>query len=193
MTNIKYQNYKHYKIPITTNPLDYGKLVTKFNYDNYTHFVIQSKEGNLINFKQFEKYNEIEIFNKGDIILTYKDELISNNKFMRILDNKKYYFENNQEILFLKNMKTKFISKLSEIKNFKNKFITLDIETFNKENILIPYLIKFYDGINYHSYWLGNYSNVEAMILDCFNDILIRKYNTSNVYIHNLAKFDIIF
>jgi hypothetical protein len=31
------------------------------------------------------------------------------------------------------------------------------------------------------------------MILDCFKDILIRKYNRSNVYIHNLAKFDIIF
>jgi len=31
------------------------------------------------------------------------------------------------------------------------------------------------------------------MILDCFKDILIRKYNKTNVYIHNLAKFDIIF
>jgi|SRR5712664_4177918 len=31
------------------------------------------------------------------------------------------------------------------------------------------------------------------MILDCFKDILIRKYNRTNVYIHNLAKFDIIF
>ena len=191
--NLSLQNYKNNKLPISYNPLDYGKIITKFTFDNYTQFILQTKEGNLINFKQFGKYNEIEIFNKGDIILTYKDEFISNNKFMRILDNKKYYFENNQEILFLKNMKTKFISKLSEIKNFKNKFITLDIETFNKENILIPYLIKFYDGINYHSYWLGNYSNVEPMILDCFNDILIRKYNSSNVYIHNLAKFDIIF
>jgi c-di-GMP-binding flagellar brake protein YcgR len=74
------------------------------------------------------------------------------NKFIRILDNKKYYFENNQEILFMKDMKTRFISKLSAIKNFQNKFITLDIETFNKENILIPYLIRFYDGINCYSY-----------------------------------------
>ena len=31
------------------------------------------------------------------------------------------------------------------------------------------------------------------MILDCFRNILIRKYNSSNIYIHNLAKFDIIF
>jgi len=32
-------------------------------------------------------------------------------------------------------MKTRFISKLSEIKNLKNKFITLDIETFIKDSI----------------------------------------------------------
>jgi alkyl sulfatase BDS1-like metallo-beta-lactamase superfamily hydrolase len=31
------------------------------------------------------------------------------------------------------------------------------------------------------------------MILDCFKDILIRKYNGYKIYVHNLAKFDIIF
>jgi len=28
---IKFQNYKHYKLPITLNPLDYGKLIIKFD------------------------------------------------------------------------------------------------------------------------------------------------------------------
>lgn len=191
--NLSLQNYKNSKIPISYNPLDYGKLVTKFNYENYTQFVLQSKDGNLISFKQFDNYNEVEIFYKGDIMLKYKDEFLNPIKFVRIIDNKKFYFENNKQILFTKEMKTKFISKLSATKNLKNKFLTLDIETFNKENSLIPYLIRFYDGINSYSYWLGNYSNVEGMILDCFKDILIRKYNNSNVYIHNLAKFDVIF
>jgi hypothetical protein len=31
------------------------------------------------------------------------------------------------------------------------------------------------------------------MILDCLNSILIRKYNGYKVYLHNLAKFDVIF
>jgi hypothetical protein len=31
------------------------------------------------------------------------------------------------------------------------------------------------------------------MILDCLNAILLRKYNGYKVYVHNLAKFDIIF
>jgi hypothetical protein len=43
------QNYKNNKLPISYNPLDYGKIITTFVYDNYTHFVIQTKEGNLIN------------------------------------------------------------------------------------------------------------------------------------------------
>jgi hypothetical protein len=31
------------------------------------------------------------------------------------------------------------------------------------------------------------------MILDCLKSIFIRKYNGYNIYIHNMAKFDIIF
>jgi hypothetical protein len=31
------------------------------------------------------------------------------------------------------------------------------------------------------------------MILDCLKSILVRKYNGYKIYIHNLAKFDIIF
>jgi hypothetical protein len=31
------------------------------------------------------------------------------------------------------------------------------------------------------------------MILDCLKSIFIRKYNGYNIYVHNLAKFDIIF
>src|ERR1700760_406001 len=142
--NVNLQNYLNNKLPISYNPLDYGKIITKFVYDNYTHFIIQTKEGNLINFKQFEGYNEVEIFNKGDIIVKFKDQFIAINKFIRILDNKKFLFKNNQEVLFVKNMKTKFISKLSEIKNFKNKFITFDIETFIKDSILKVYCISNY-------------------------------------------------
>jgi len=28
---INYQNYKHYKLPITINPLEYGKLIKNKN------------------------------------------------------------------------------------------------------------------------------------------------------------------
>jgi len=112
---------------------------------------------------------------------------------MRVLDNKKYYFENNKEILFIKEMKTKFISKLSQIKNLNNKFITLDVETYIKDSILIVYCISIFDGKNISSYYLSDFKNSEDLIITALKSILIRKYNGYNVYIHNLAKFDIIF
>ena len=80
---------------------------------------------------------------------------------MRVLDNKNYYFENNKEILFIKEMKSKFISKLSQIKNLNNKFITLDVETYIKDSILIVYCISIFDGKNISSYYLSDFKNSE--------------------------------
>jgi hypothetical protein len=90
-------------------------------------------------------------------------------------------------------MKSKFISKLSQIKNLNNKFITLDVETYIKDSVLIVYCISIYDGKNISSYFLSDFNNSEELIITALNSILIRKYNGYNVYIHNLAKFDIIF
>ena len=191
--NIGYQEYKNDKLPISINPLDCGKLITKFNYDNYSEFILQNKDGNVIIFKKFEDYNEVKILNKGDIVLSYKDELINENKFVRILDNKKYYFENSKEILFLKENKVKFISKISTSKNMSNNFLILDIETYIKDNILVPYAISIYDGKNANSFFILDYRNPEDMIISALKSIMIKKYNRYNIYIHNMAKFDIIF
>lgn len=95
--------------------------------------------------------------------------------------------------MFNNKLKTKFISKLTKDKNLINKIITLDIETYVKKDILIPYLISFYDGDKTYSFWLGDYENHEMMIMDCFKSIFIRKYNGFKIYIHNMANFDVIF
>ena len=189
--NIEYQDYLNNKIPISCNPLDYGKLTTKDLFDNYTQFILHNKEGNLINFKQFNNFNEVTIFNKGEIMLTFKDELISNNKFIRILNNKKYFYENNKEILFTKENKVKFISKIPVSKNMTNNVLILDIETYIKNGILIPYLISIYDGKKTNSFFITDYKNSDELIMSALKSIMIKKYN--NIYIHNLAKFDIIF
>jgi hypothetical protein len=188
-----FQSYKNNNIPISYNPLDYGKLISEFKFENYTQYVLQTKDNFIINFLKFEDYNEVEVISSGDIIIKFKDEFISENKFMRFLDNKKYYFENNKEILFMKEMKTKFISKLAKSKNLTNNFITLDIETFIKDNILIPYMISIYDGEKVSTFSIWDFNSSEDMILTCLSSIFIRKYTGYNVYIHNLAKFDIIF
>jgi hypothetical protein len=147
----------------------------------------------VIKFIKSLNLNIIEIFKDGDLLIKFRDEFISNNKFLRIIGSKKYYFENNKEILFLKEIKTKFISKLNKIKNLTNNIITLDIETYIKDNVLVPFCISIYDGHKTKSFFITDYINVEEMILDALNSILIRKYNGYKVYVHNLAKFDVIF
>jgi aminopeptidase-like protein len=108
----------------------------------------------LVNFKQFENHNVIELFKAGISLIKFRDTFVSENKFMRIIDNKNFFFENNQQILFTKEIKTKFISKLIKTKNLTNNLITLDIETFIHNNDLIPYLICYYDGKDSYSFGL---------------------------------------
>nr|UEP17200.1 hypothetical protein [Russula sp.] len=112
---------------------------------------------------------------------------------MRIIENKKFYFENGEQILFTKEMKTKFIEKTQKSKDMVNNILTLDIETYIDGNTLIPFLICFYDGKKSYSFGLWDYISVEQMILACFQSIFIRKYNGYKIYVHNLAKFDVIF
>jgi len=129
----------------------------------------------------------------GESILKFRDELISENKFMRMLDNKKFYFKDNREVLNTVDLKTKFISKTKNVKTLTNNFITIDIETIINNGLLTPYLIAFYDGKNLSSFYLSDFESVEQMMLTCLKSILIRKYDGFKIYAHNLAKFDVIF
>jgi DNA polymerase type B, organellar and viral len=188
-----FQNYKNHNLPISVNPMDYGILINKIILKDSTVYFLQNNNGIAVTFRKFEDHNLVEFFKDGTKLVNFRDEFISENKFIRILDNKKYYFENKKEILFTKEIKTKFISKLKTTKNLKNNFITFDIETYIKDNILIPFCISIFDGKSKKSFILNDFKNPEELILTALKSIMIRKYNRSNVYIHNMAKFDIIF
>jgi DNA polymerase type B, organellar and viral len=189
-TNVNFIELNKMKLPISTNPSDYGKIIKIIDKNI---FVIQNLKGQIIFYYKFVGYNEIEYFKDNKSLIKFRDVITSDNSFTRIFDNKNYYFKNNQQVLFTKKIKSKFISKTKTSKNIINNFITLDIETFINENSLYPYLISFYDGKNSYSFGLWDYKNVEEMILDCLSSIFIRKYNGYKIYVHNLAKFDIIF
>ena len=188
-----FQNYKDYKLPISMNPLDFGRLILKNDLENGVVYILQNDKGQAITFSKFKKHNYVEFFKSGISLVKFKDVFISENNFVRTIKNNKFYFENNKEILFLKEIKTKFISKLTKSKNLTNNFITLDIETYTKDNILVPFCISIYDGRKTSSFFIKDYKNVEDMIISALKSILIRKYNGYKIYVHNLAKFDIIF
>jgi hypothetical protein len=55
--DVKYQNYQHYKLPITMNPLEYGRLIEQT--DN--KFTMQINDTNVAIINQHEKYKEVGI------------------------------------------------------------------------------------------------------------------------------------
>src|SRR6266849_2103504 len=128
------------------NKDDINIKIKFINIENGELLIIQNKKGETIMFSKFNSYNEVEILKDGILLLKFKDEILSENRFIRIIENKKYYFEDGQQYLYVKDMKVKFIAKTKKSKKIIDNFITLDIETYKDENTLIPYIISFYNG-----------------------------------------------
>jgi len=147
-TNVNSMEYNKLNLPVSLNHLDYGKIIKIINVQNGEIYVVQNSLDQIVMISKFKNHNEVEFFKSGISLIKFKDEFISENKFVRIIDNKKFYFENNKQVLFTKEIKTKFISNINKSKNLLNNFITLDIETYIQDNTLIPFLICIYDGKN---------------------------------------------
>jgi hypothetical protein len=86
----KYQNYNHYKLPITLNPLEYGRLI--FSHENTYIIWITTKTICVIT--QHSTQNNIKFYRNGIFFFEYRDEFINHNTFSRSLNNYKYIFEN---------------------------------------------------------------------------------------------------
>ena len=185
-----YQTYENLQIPNSISPLDYGQIILEKD----ELFIIQDKFGHTINIEKYEFKNKVEYFKNGILLLSFEDRILDSNNFIRIINNKNYHIKNNKLVLQTISLKSKFISKLKKSVVSINKFITFDIETYiDENNNLIPYLICFYDSEKTFSFWLNDFKNVEQMMNNCFQSLFIRKYHGYKIYIHNLAKFDIIF
>ena len=88
--------------------------------------------------------NNIEVYENGEKILTFIDKISNTTKydFIRIIDNQKYYIKNNKIILIIKELPTKYLSKLNPKKISEPKIITFDIETKLVDNVHKPYLFS---------------------------------------------------
>lgn len=89
---LKYQNHRHYYLPITINPLEYGKLIFKIG----NTFIVQINKTNIVIINQYETLNNVKLFSKGDFIFEYKDHKQGENQFIRSIDNKRFTFENHK-------------------------------------------------------------------------------------------------
>src|SRR6266850_1353322 len=136
-SDLSFQKYKNNNLVISFNPLDFGKVLTINKLVNETLYILQTKDNLITKILSSENQNSIEIFKDADLIIKFIDFKLSENKFVRIIENKKYYFENNKQILFSKENNSKFIRVLPKSNKLANNFITLDIETYIKNSYLI--------------------------------------------------------
>ena len=88
MTN--YQNYNHYKLPITLNPLEYGRLI----FSNKNTYIMWITTKTICVITQYATYNEIKFYRDGEFRFSYIDEQISQKSFIRKTGNKQFSFNN---------------------------------------------------------------------------------------------------
>ena len=125
---IKYQNHSHYKLPITTNPLEYGKLIEQIG----NKYIIHLNTFNILILNEKENENFVKLFRKGEFIFEFKDLKISENTFYRFIQDQKYTFKNSKLI------STEIISAHGYIKIYLlylfNLIMSLDYLIFKQYN-----------------------------------------------------------
>jgi hypothetical protein len=94
---MKYQNYKHYQLPITMDPLNYGKLLEQIG----NKYIIQLTTKNIAVITQYDKENFIKIFKNGDLVLEFRDKFLQENTFIRTINNTRFTFKIIIGLLFL--------------------------------------------------------------------------------------------
>jgi len=176
------------------------------NFNN--NYLFSIGKNTIINlFQENEGENLINLVNyvkNGKVLFQWKDKIISwgekDNKFIRFIGKSTIHYENGEKVLYKIEKKTSGITKKVLPKNIKlsNKFITMDLETILINNIHIPYLLCWYDGVKTYSYFIKNLSpklsqledNILDMVTRAMRDINKKKYKNYKIYLHNFAKFD---
>lgn len=70
----------------------------------------------------------------------------------------------------------------------------MDLETrIDKDQNFIPYCISMYDGREFKSHYLSDFTNSKEMLTVAINNLKQRKYDGYRVYFHNFSYFDGIF
>src|SRR6266849_3589101 len=129
---MKYQNYLHFKLPITMNPEDYGKVIEQ----NNNKYIIQLNTNNIVIIKQINEDNFVKFFRKGELIFEFKDSKLSEKRFIRTILDQRYTFRDGKLI------STEIISTVTNILIFKNYKAELFI-LFELFLIFLVYIIFF--------------------------------------------------
>ena len=133
-----HQNYRHYKLPITLDPLKYGFCIYDEAKSDSHLFILQALNGNNYKIKQHRDpitdliTNNVEVIRNGVSGLIYIDQEIKNGVFTRTIGSNKYYCSEEKGVEFFQCIKqNNFIKALKKEIKINQDIITLDLETYN--------------------------------------------------------------
>ena len=133
-SNVKLHTiYNRYKLPISLEPLDYGRLIYKDTINNI--FIMKMNKTNTAIIRVEDNINHVTIERDGLEQVIYKDIKIDNNTFIRQLNSVEYRYHNKELVLSTKKVRTQFIDPIERDTDANNNFLTLDIETKLRDNI----------------------------------------------------------
>ena len=141
------QNYRHYKLPITMIPEEYGKILKFIESENL--YIVKVTNDTTFFITRKDDKNFVEVYRKGDLVLTYEDSIFNENGVIeRIIGDNKYHYSPDGTLLFFQqNKKVNFIKPKKIDKEYDTKFVTMDIETYESDieggSTLNPYLISY--------------------------------------------------
>lgn len=153
--DINSQTYYNFNLPITFDPLHYGKLIHKTN----NIYFMQLKNNNIAIIETKDKMNKIKLVKDGTIVYEWIDKFIDSSTFIRQIGKNKYTFVNNELKLLTVDKSNKFIKPITKATSKNSKIATMDLETYVHDKKQTPYCLSFYDGIKTNSYYITDYLN----------------------------------
>jgi hypothetical protein len=187
--------FNNMNLPITMNPYEYGTIRSKINMELFTRYIVKSVSNKIyeIDISLDNLTNTVTLL--GASQLKWIDSVISENCFKREIGKSTIYFMDGEIVLRKVILPAKPFKKLNVEKHLKTNFVTMDIETIQRGNQLIPYLICAYNGKEYISAYSDSLLNQKVLFNNFIKNLLtfFKNSNRLMVYAHNLSSFDGIF
>jgi hypothetical protein len=165
---------------------------------NKEYIIVYKPNSNLeYHIQIFEDHHEVELRIRNKILLQFMDVLRNGKKdlttFTRLIKNQFYIFENGELIVKKINRKVTFLQKIKKDIFPSDKYITMDLETKEIDNKLVPYCVSIYDGEISKSFYLLDYKDSDSMLESAIKYLMKRKFDNYKIYIHNWSYFDGVF
>lgn len=193
----RYTEFEGYKLPLTTNLIEWGSLMSSTVIEDGAFLIVQSKLNNEIQFhvEVLPRSNKVCVMS-GDLIIFEFEDVKTNSdfSFRRIINNQEFVYLNGVLVLKYENKRTTFLKRVMKDKEINNRFTTLDLETrMDSEGIMTPYCACVYNGEVSTSFYLSDFSNPTHMLKELVLSLLKPENDKHVVYVHNLSGFDAVF